>query len=457
MKSKVMYYGVCLLFLWATGSQAKNEPPVIPAYAAAMEQNRIESLADAGLADPATVWVPARYRDDGLPAFFIDGKQFVTPKGERAAAAWLPMRSGYLVAVLQTDVPLSEATAPTDRRTLNMVFYAVGSDGKVLSVQGSIAGVLPEAVVSEDGIFAKRPLGGGLYDYTGYSVEGKAVSGPQGVLFATPMPNGAWFTQVISKRLRNYAETAFYRIEADGGRTLLRDGFNLGMKDLEDSAANTAGGVFVNRPPLTDSARTGFFIRHRLTSSWSNTRINRSRWVIAYSMERGEAKTVRTKLFGRKETYTKTGHYTLLLGENQNVSPVESLDMVRRTVLAGGADKPIMLSQLHSSSMKRGLLLGYADLFAQENVEQHDTPVFQLDGGGGEVVRQLMGGNNSTLSMASRNDAYVVLTPHRVVMVLAYSPLRPVGGTGKAYDITSDKAVNRDDIGQFLVRYGITR
>src|SRR5699024_5992432 len=180
----------------AGGSSAANTPLAQTAQAG--------TLADVGLAGtPETVFVPARYRSNTTPALYINGRQFVAPGGYSNVAGFLPMASGYLVAVVQPTV----SAQSTDRNKYPfLVFYQVDANGQTVKQLGVVANVV-QTHVGRDSIYGAQPAPGNFRNYYGYSVAGEPTAGPQGVLHATPAPAGGWYVA----RFEELHESDFYR------------------------------------------------------------------------------------------------------------------------------------------------------------------------------------------------------------------------------------------------------
>ncbi|BCO31208.1 hypothetical protein TspCOW1_13110 [Thiohalobacter sp. COW1] len=423
----------------------------VPAYDQAIAGQRIASLAEAGLSDIDTLWIPERYRDDNKAALYLKGKRYVTPKGHNDVTGFLQMtNSDYLVAVRQEGVPLEQADLP-ERAGSSVVFYAVSETGETKAQLGVIKPVGP-VVVGKQGIFVSRNETNGLRSYAGYDANGNPVSGPQGVYFATPSSDGGWLIEMLDEEHYDYIDTAYYRVDADGRKTRIRDGIVRGTSHRE--MMNTSA-AFVNSVPYADSVRTGFHMY--LWQSMQVTDRGSRNWMgsfISFELDRIEAKIGGLLGFGR--SYTKTGYYDVDYGTNRSVRAVVARDLVKRSALVGDKDRPLAVTQLDSSDHKGGYV-GFADLYAQEGEPQHSTPVFKIAGAGFELFRSVVGNNTGKASAASKNDAYVFVTPKGAVMVLAYTPERIGEDTVKAYEIMSDKAVDGQAMEAFLTQYQMFR
>src|SRR5699024_5498831 len=130
-------------------------------------------------------------------------------------------------------------------------------------------GVIPNvlnAVVGRHAIYAQRAAGGDNYSFVGYDTRGEQVTGPQGVMSAAPAPNGGWYVVREAPGADNspsdyWERLGFYTLSPTGqmqplGRfKWLMDSYN----NLLHSAA-----IFVNRPPLENTVRTGQWLLMKL-------------------------------------------------------------------------------------------------------------------------------------------------------------------------------------------------
>ncbi|HSH26507.1 MAG TPA: hypothetical protein VK972_01860, partial [Wenzhouxiangella sp.] len=378
MKTRVTVF-LSALLLASFNVAAKDDP--VPAYDQAIADQRIASLAEAGLNDIDTLWIPERYRDDNKGALYLQGKRYTTPDGHSDVLGFLPMAGGgYLVAVYQEGVPVESADLPEHSGNA-IVFYRSDETGQTQEQLGVIkpAG---RVIVGKQGIFVARQSGTKKYSYTGYSAEGKPLAGPQDVYFATPSSDGGWLVEVQAKpKDVNGVKTAFYKVGADGNREKLRDGLYRENRYYKKMLNTTA--AFVNVPPYADSVRTGF---HMYLSLGGEVTGPGSRpWYgsfTSFELPDIEAKARGLLAFGR--SYTKRGHYVVDYGMAQSIRPEVALDLGRRSALVGDKDRPLAITQLDSSD-HRGGYVGFADLYAQEGKPQHSTPVFKIAGAGFEL------------------------------------------------------------------------
>ena len=431
----------------AAKGASKTTPKTTPKTTKAAFGGR-ETLAKAGLAHPETVWVPARYTAGGHDALFIHGRRFVAPGGHGNVPGFIKTGHGYLVAVRE-PATRSDGVQVAPR----VVFYRVGSSGRVVGKAASLTDHHSRVVVARHAIYLQQPAGTAadgalrLYSYVGVDGKGHQVAGPQNVLFATPAPDGGWY---VERLLRAQAPAQagngyFYEIVQRGAQ---------GKQHVVTRANNTytvnrfvhSRAAFVDRPPLADSVRTGFSMRvyqrsHRPYNhgyDWSGS---------AYRFAVKPGKHC-WGLIGRK-CAPLLGAYTSQYGSAVNgMGTRAATDLARRSVLYGTVAHPRLATQFSGAGLGSALDYGVVNL-----KNKHKTVLFELEGGGLNTFRQFIGHNTGQASVNSRNDVFAMLTPHGPVFAVANNADNPQG-TMPAYDPDHRKTVGADDIDSFLARYG---
>lgn len=407
---------------------------IATATPATESMTQTETLAEAGLAGFETLWIPARYRDDQRNALFIKGRQFTAPGGYTDVAGYLPTERGYLVAVYQATQPIDVSFIPASSESLSVVFYEAAKDGNV----GPALGTIPDAeyaVVGKTGIFVAQQTAKGIYGYSGYDTNGKLVAGPQGVRFASPAPDGGWFVQKVVSEKPNHVDIVTMRYGTDGAaKVLAKDAIH----EQEFNRFGNSTAVFVDQPPLADSARTGHVVRlYREYSSMSR-----------------DFRELRGCVTDLNETKGRTlGAWCVKIGNAHGTTLGTAADLTRRIIVFGNESSARAASQLSPKGFGPAVY-GTVDLKATETYKT-EKEVFRIAGAGSNFARTLFGGNNSNLTANSRNDAYGIITPKGNLLVLANEHLS--GSPRQAVNLVSGKTLDSEDIEGFLFQYGITR
>ena len=411
------------------GTASAEDIPVAPDQAAVVA---VETLAQSGLAQPKTVWVPARYRDDNKSAFFLAGNQFAAPGGFTDVVGFLPREEGgYLVAVRQSAQPASLPSL-ADAKGPFVVFYAVGQDGSIEKIFGSIPSD-SQTVVGKNAIFVDSSKTSGMYAYSGYDTKGKLLTGPQGVRFASPSPDGGWFIQKVVSSDSIETQVVLMH-QAENGTTKVISKSKIDNKDVSFFQNTTAAAVDV--PPYTDSVRTGFvghvFKRYKATTS------DFQEWLAALTNLAAEKAVV--------------GKWYVTVGSQHNVPMSHAVEMTRRMIVLGSVEKPIGAGQIQPGGFK-GVQYGITDLSAEVRAFDSEKPLFEIYGGGANFFRQALGGSNSVGH--SHNDAYAIVTPTSNVLVFANEVGRDK--PWQAVNINSGAKVSPEEIEGFLYQYGMTK
>ena len=491
---------------YITGSKA---PPPLQQFTS----QGTESLKDAGLANPSTLWIPARYTGSG-DALFINGQRYAAPGGFNNVASFIKLTDGYLVAVRQNQLPVVQPAAATaggglsaeqtktlqaqmqkiqqmpnltaeqrvqmmsmlmqatmsssqtaqvpapvtlgSSNSIGVAFYKVGADGQTLAAVGSIPTVhnAPRVLTTTAAIFVERRDGSTasgqlpLFDYIGINNKGQQVVGPQGVLFATPAPDGGWYVKQMIGNEDPSLPYATYswdiaHIDANGQRTEIYKGSS--EYTGQDMGVHSAL-AFANMPPLADSVRTGYIIRlmHHGAQSMGNDFTD---WY-ASAFSLGEKPPVLCYgLIGRECTY-QLGNYTFDLAPVRTTSALAAYGTAQGFILFGTPDDPKVAGQLtQDASAGKGLDYGVVDVKTGER-----TALFNIMGAGMNTIRNIFGSNTGNADFSRLNDAYDILTPTGLVVV----PTAGTAGTDTkpAFDLASDKTISAADMNGFLMQYG---
>lgn len=420
-----------------------------------------ESLKDAGLANPSTLWIPARYTGSG-DALYINGQRYAAPGGFNNVAGFIKLADGYLVAVRQNQLPIVQPAAPTgtsavgSSNSVGVAFYKVGANGQTLAAVGSVPTVhkAPRVLTTTDAIFVERRDGSTasgqlrLFDYIGINKQGQQAVGPQGVLFATPAPDGGWYVKQMLGNEDPSLPYATYNwdiahIDADGQRTEIYKGSS--EYTGQDMGVHSAL-AFADMPPLTDSVRTGYVIRlmHHGAQSMGNDFTD---WYASAFSLGEKPPALCYGLIGRECTY-QLGSYTFDLAPVRATSAVAAYGTAEGFVLFGTPDDPKVAGQLtQDASAGKGLDYGLVDIKTGDR-----TALFNIMGAGMNAIRNIFGSNTGNADFSRLNDAYDILTPAGLVV----APTSRTAGTDAkpAFDLASDKTISAADMNGFLMQYG---
>lgn len=391
------------------------------------------SLTEAGLAGATTVWVPARYRDDQRSALFINGKQFSAPGGYSDVAGFLPTERGYLVAVYQTAQPIEVSLVPATAGGVSVVFYAVTQEGGIASILGTIPDAM-YAVVGKTGIFVAQQATRDTVSYAGYDLSGQVATGPQGVRFASPALDGGWYVQKVISEHPDHVETAILHYDVGGAaKVLVKDSVH--NQDYDRFANTTA--VFIDQPPLADSARTGYVAR-----------LYRERGTMSRDF-----REIRACLTNLASTVRYLGDWCVGVGVAHNTDLSVAGDLALRMVVFGDETAALAASQLRTKGFGPAIY-GTVDLSAAKP-RSTEKEVFRIASAGANLVRSLFGNNTSDLTANSHNDAYGIITPKGNILVLANDLLSDK--PRQAVNLTSGASLAPEDVEGFLYQFGITR
>ncbi|OIQ52041.1 hypothetical protein BerOc1_00513 [Pseudodesulfovibrio hydrargyri] len=382
----------------------------------AVAGDQIIPFSNSPLLQPKTLWIPARYRRDKSNALFIDGRRVVVDGGYSNVVGFLFAEDGYLVAVKQPAKSIGQ-----NSQSAVIVFYFVKGDGSTRQI-GRIDNAY-SAVVAKNGIFARRPAGGGTYEYLGYDVQGNLVSGPQGVLHAAPLPDGGWYYELLGDKGLTETKVTCAIQGADGSMRIV------GKKYVNVKGTyGWASGAYAafNMPNYSESTRTGLIVSYyeKYLSYWTGT----MDWYIQLIDSR-TGQPVMTKDVG---SYSKSQERVVQ-------------EICNRTALFSIDDKPFVIAQTGG------------ELFSAQCVSKIDvaskqaTPIFEIMGGGMNMFRMFTKGNSGKVALHDANDAYAFRSGDACVL------FRDVDGKLVGYDLVSNKATTGDEIELFLSHYGVTR
>jgi len=398
-----------------------------------VDMTRTVSSEEVGLQPAETVWVPGQYRPDGEAALYIKGRRFIVEGGYGNVQGFLKNDEGYLVAVRQPHVDLTDS-----RRGVFTVFYQVDGEGQVLRNVGVIqsGGVV---LTGPTGIFVEVSQRSNyrvpLNSYPGYSRDGNLVSGPENVRVARPSGDGGWyvitpfkedaFTGTSLERQKRYADG---RIEVKN-KELLMD-----TRELNTFPVSSA--IFIDREPLTDSALAGAFL-------WLHREHN------IYSRD-GAAYRVRAVVGDKADGVI---YYNVSnLGTRLNMSSDGALGRANRITVTEGANGPLIGTQRSGRGFAASQGWYLMDLSNMDFL-RNSPEIFSLMGAGLNTLRTFVGQNTAQVSGDSRNDVYAVITPKTNVYILANRlAVESQGHKTYAQDIGS---VNTQEIQGFIRTYGL--
>ncbi len=392
-----------------------------------------ESLLEAGMADATTVWVPARYRAEQSNALFIQGRQFSAPGGYSDVAGFLPTEQGYLVAVYQTAQPIEVSLIPATGGSISVVFYAVSKGGEIVSTLGTIPNAV-HVVVGKNGVFVAQSTARDTLSYAGYDLEGQNVTGPQGVRFASPALDGGWYVQKVVTENTNHVETVIMHYSADGSaKVLVKDRIH----NTEYNRFVNTTAVFIDQPPLADSARTGYVARLQRQSS---------------TMTR-DFRRLRACLTNLASTERYIGDWCVHLGESVGMGLTTAIDLTLRLMVFGDSTSTLASSQLDPKGFGAATY-GTVNLNAAKP-RSTEKEVFRIAGATANTLRSIFGGNTSVLTANSHNDAYGFITPKGNILVLANEHVKDK--PRQAVNLSSGNRLDSEDVQGFLYQFGITR
>lgn len=398
---------------------------------------------------PTTVFVPDRYRYGRDGALYIHGDRFVAPGGYADVRGFLPAKNGdgYIVAVKQDSM---KRDAGAYRQPPYLVYYRVSPVGRVIDRLGVIAGV-SNVLVGVNAIYGVTRGVSGLVSLSGYTRSGASIAGPQGVLSASPAPDGGWFIVRFSGDGHANEPTKYQvRLIEKGPDGRVESSVAL-LRDTRGwvTMINRTSAIFVNRPPYAATVRSGQWLQLRLLYD-PYTNGKDSQYVLYVLDLQGSSIAI---------------HALAWLGSHRFVTRREAYSLARRTIVL--ADRfGLQLDLEGQGALTWGLVSaesdwGNADIppwriqplrnFANEK----GMPVFSIYSGVGNLFRRFSQNNGATMTLNSRNGVYLVLTPRATLLVAANDEIRH---QYKALGIIAQDrrvAILSGVMRQFLVRYGV--
>lgn len=465
----------------AENSQAGQAPgqAIPPALGdAAAKDGPFVTLADVGMREPKTLWIPARYTGAGRAQLYVNGRKFVAPGGHDNVLGFLPAPYGYFVAVhqpvgatvvpqaagpaapvlsaeqlakmtpeqqiaaLQLQLQIMQAQAQNQPQVAvvvpvatagqpHVVYYRVSPAGGVLGVVADVqAGA--KAWVTPDAIFVAQPAGRRaagdgqvtVFNVVGYTPAGERVDGPQDALSATPGPDGEWYWYGMSGRS---SRTEYRKIDRAGRVQALRSG----ETDNGYDAIINSQQAFVNLPPIADSIRT----KRVMYVSWDSGR------GALRTLPRGVLYVAPLDIGEFKDRAWLGGHREF-----------DSLhSMAERAGLFGTPDRPLYAGQADGDSYKESGVNLYVLNAADPKKDYY--ALYNVMGRGMNIARSIFGDNNGgSFTLDSRNDLFVFVTPTTTVGVKARAGKDGVQG----FDMLNRRALGAQEVQSFALRHGLT-
>lgn len=424
-----------------------------------------ETMQEAGLAHPQTVWAPFFYTKNG-DALFIRGKRFRVSGAGSNVPGFIDAPYGYLV-VVQSRPNTSLIEGHTILHGPQYLFYEVNHAGKKIRWVGS----LPyrkhsQVVVAHKAIYISYTRGniGGypLYHFSGYSAAGKHVDGPQGVLYAAPTASGQWdesrvvdthrFMLNCAPEKNSYALVYDWGTEANGQfKKLRQSNVCYGQTQV---FINPEGSVVVNRPNYASSVRTGYFLRVFSTHPALTQHID---WSLQTVNPTTKPVKVCWGLIGRK-CVEDTSSYSVTVGSsNTNMSlPVAGGMAVGSYLFRDKDSHPAWATQisLKAGFMSRSLSYGYVSMLPKHHTTDH--PIFPIMSTALNTFRNFFtigAGNDSVYDAQGEYPAINISTPGHFIMI----PAGTSQGSGHAvgYDVKTGKKIPFGEVLSFLTSYGI--
>jgi len=487
-----------------------------------------ETLAEAGLQNPETLWIPSLYTGN-TNALYIKGNRYTAPGGFNDVSGFIKTAGGYLVAVYQNQITVVQtpvapvapaAAAPgglstqqtqllqqqmqkiqampglsADQRMqmvnllmqsavasaaaapsaapaqavpqvvagvqagAGVMFYSVDTNGKTMGTMGSLPAWSDNTVlVTPSAIYvtqvAGKENGQALLNFEGIDATGKQLTGPQNVLFASPAPDGGWYTVQMGQMqnpqiLYSSYQRIFAHVSTDGVRTQeFTDWVEYAAPDMLGHNRS----IFVNMPPLVDSYRTGHVVRiaHNGPSGLQTSGFT---WHGAVFDLAKAPPIICHGLIGR-ECDPQWGDYSFALGNTADIpgglTPLGAIRVATGLTLFGTVADPQVAAQLtNGAGLAKALDYGFVDLTTGGS-----TALFTIMGAGMNTFRSIFGANTNTADVSEKNDAYTILTPTGLLVTNANAQNQNQPQMG--FDLTTQKTLAAGDVSGFLTQFGIT-
>jgi len=439
-------------------------PPTQKAPLEKTSFGQTETLAQAGLVDPQTVWIPWYYTKTG-DALYIHGTRFSVPGVGQDAPGFLDTPTGYLV-VLRSRAKNLRLQADQVVTGPEYLFYQVSHTGKVIRLVGSVEDHSgSNVVVDRKAIYIANPVGdvsgNRIYNYVGYSINGHRKNGPQNVLFAAPEQSGGWSLMRVTKPNtfstncasgNNYEMQYVWANEDKGNFHILRKSYLCdGSTQLQ---LFPRGNVVVDEPNYASSVTTGYFLR---VNDKHPALTNHIDWFVSVMNPDNKPKSLCWGLIGR-ECVQETSQYAAKIGSsNTNVGLAQAGGVaVSSSIFSDATGHPSWSTQINERKGFSGgaLYYGYVSMLPGGHTTEH--PVFKIMGGFLNTFRNFVtigAGNDADYDMNGEYQSVNIVAPGHVIMVpagQAEHSSEPVG-----YDVVTGKKLTSGSVLSFLSQYGI--
>lgn len=350
------------------------------------------------------------------------------------------------------------ATVSTTAAGAQAVFYRIDGSGKNPRRLGTVAVADASVAVNDQAIFVAQRGGAvnrflTLKNYVGFDAAGHSAQGPQDVLFASPAPrNGEWFVQKLTDHGRADNDGVYTyslaRWKPSGELETLRKN---SVQYNDRAAFLNSQAIFADMAPLSDSFRTGTVM---LALGYADRGIKTSVasfQITPWAFEKPVPTRVQIDCFGMcNHEVALIGHYPMRATstvQGKGAGFDQALNLAQRTVLAGTPAAPLMWQQLPSSGF-RALSYGMVEI-GTERV----APLFEIYGGGLNIVRSLVGTNNSAMTLSNQNDVVPVIHPNGVTLLVPARLNTPYAG----FDHAAHSLIRAAEVSDFVERYSLSK
>jgi hypothetical protein len=443
---------------------------------AAAKTGPFATLADVGMGNFKTLWIPAQYTGAGKAQFYINGRKFAAPGGHDHVVGFLPAPYGYFVAVnqpvgaviipqaagqtapaltpeqmakltpeqqiaaLQLQLQMMQiqaqsqpqvvVTAPASASGKSyVVFYKVSPAGEVLGTvaevqAGTKAWVTPEAIFVAQTVGERSASGRSLavFNVVGYKPNGDRMEGPQGAVAATPGPNGDWYWYNLESRGK---ETFYQKMDKAGNVKRLYGADT----DIRYETIVNSQQAFVDLPPIADSIRTNRIMYVYWDSGRGGIKGPPDGTLYVSPLNIG--------LYKEREWVGTLRDYADLIS------------MGERSALFGTPDSPRYAGQAVRSAYKEPGVNLY--VLNPDNPDKDYYALYNVMGRGTNVMRSIFGNNTGSFTLDSRNDLFVFVTPTTTVGVKARA-----GDDGiQGFDLINRKAIAPQEVQSFVAKHGL--
>lgn len=422
-----------------------NEKPLPPPAATTAPMTTLKAV---GLAHPTTVWVPAFYTGGNDDLLFINGRRYRAPNGAGNVVGFIKTAAGYSVAVQNVPNPTyitNEIGVPVGRLQpgARLEVFSVTASGHTIRELGSIRLRPYDQVFQTKSAFYVQDVSGHiiepamgnqaqgvakLYSYYGLNAEGRHVSGPSNVLYATPMPNGSWAERILTGD-NSVTGIHFRTLEVKDGsviKSITQNSYPFRGQPVFFHSVS----AFVNEEPVVDSERTGLTMAA----------------VHPYNpMSQGY---VVTSWFGTCNPEYPAGRQ---LFESVDMGPYHAAYYGMRQALFGTPAMPKVSEQMTHFGP---IYTGYSDLIAKPQKPYYTLkhhPIFPMLSGVISNLGMLTGAHSGNQSMVNAKlDVFTVITPNGAILINANG-----GQIGAGYAVNQKAQLSELDIQQFAAQYGL--